>query len=74
MKIRCKFKVQSLTQQEFGDSLEAAPVYQGEEGSENAEFWAATPSGSLHLTCVKAGAFSHLKPGQEFYLDLTPCE
>lgn len=71
--IRCKFVVSSKTQHAYGgEELAASPVYQGEEGSENAKFWEATPSGTLELSGVKNGSLEGLKPGQEFYLDLTP--
>lgn len=72
--IRCKFKVDEVTKTPYADTFKASPVYSDKEESENKAFWDATPSGSLEFTCVNKGSLDQLKPGQEFYLDLTPIE
>lgn len=66
--IRAKFKVDEVAD----GTLRASPVVSSEPGSENSKFWDATPSGSLEVTATKAGIFSALKVGDEFYLDITP--
>lgn|GEM_PF-3061393 len=39
-------------------TIKMEPVYQGASGEENTHFWAATPSGTLELTCIHLEAAS----------------
>lgn len=39
---------------------------------ENAQFWAATPSGLCELGCVNLAAADKFEVGKEYYLDFTP--
>jgi hypothetical protein len=82
MRIRAKFTVSSVTRYQGGVRLEMAPVmgtyvdgkYVPE--TENSRFWDASPSGRFEI-CVqeKMPAYAEivaLKPGDAYYLDLTP--
>ena len=71
MQIRAKFKVDEVAQTTYGSKLRASPVYSS-GSEENKKFWEATPTGSLDVTCVKAEVLAGFKPGDEFYLDITP--
>ena len=52
-----------------------SPVYHNDDPEhENTKFWEATPSGSFVLGCVNPESVSGFKPGQEYYLDITPAE
>ena len=69
MNTRCKFKCNSVTEHEGGNkSAELVPVVSGSE--ENKNFWKYTPSGKLELTWLNPNV--EFKPGQEYYLDITP--
>ena len=72
--VRCKFTCQSVTKRkgwrdgdEFHFDAEFSAVTGGSE--ENNEFWAATPSGTLKVSTVKADVF---EPGKDYYLDISP--
>lgn len=72
MKVRAKFVVDSVTQQNGGGvKVELKPVTSGSE--ENKSFWKYTPSGKLEMW-MTAGipAADAFEPGQEFYIDFTP--
>ena len=71
--IRAKFKVQSVTQFEGSQLISAQPAIPGSE--ENKSFSRWTPSGKLEMIIIEGtGAFNALKPGQEFYMEITPIE
>lgn len=70
MKTRCKFKVISRTETEWGWDLKAQAVC-GDEG-EDAKFYAATPHGTFEVSVVRNDAINAFKPGSTFYMDLTP--
>jgi hypothetical protein len=54
-------------------SVKLSPVYQnGDPNHENNKFWAATPTGSIELTCVNADAVRQFDLDGEFYVDFTP--
>jgi len=46
-----------------------APTREAKE--ENAAFWAATPSGAVKLSTIRA---DHFEVGKDYYLDFTPVE
>lgn len=72
-KIRCKFKVQTITLVEGGEQLVAVPVSSG--SNENDEFFKYSPAGSLELETVNQHLLTErLQAGQEFYLDLIPIQ
>ncbi len=77
MTVRCKFRCQqkTATEQAMWNGHESAPsitysykFYVVTSGSEeNKAFYAATPAGTLDVSCVKNDLFT---PGKEYYLDL----
>jgi hypothetical protein len=48
------------------------PVVSSVQNSENARFFAATPSGQIVLSTVNPAAWEHFEQGKEFYVDFTP--
>ena len=76
MPVRAKFKVESITRKRgWGDikevhDVDLTPVCSGSE--ENKKFFAATPSGSIRLTCANAAATDQFELGKEYYVDFTP--
>lgn len=48
------------------------PVYDDRPGSENKQFWDATPSGELRLGTINPGAWQQFELDKEYYLDFTP--
>lgn len=76
--VRAKFKVDSITRKEFPgmvqNEIAMTPVYSGDEDSENAKFWNATPSGKIEFTCVNEDAVKQFEVGKEYYVDFTKAE
>jgi len=77
-KIRCKFRVNTITEVKSesnykSSKIDMSPVYSNDETSENKKYWDATPAGSLSFS-VTNDSLSHVKPGQEYYVDLTLAE
>jgi hypothetical protein len=76
MKVRAKFKVDSVTRQKgWGDnpilySVTLSPVVGDSE--ENKKFYAATPSGQLTINCVQEVVGKAFDVNAEFYIDLIP--
>jgi len=70
MSVRAKFKVDSVTHH-AGDvfDVNASPVTTGSD--ENKAFWKWTPSGKLQLSVLNKDVVDQLKPGAEFYIDIT---
>lgn len=73
---RCKFTCQSVTKSKAWHGAPGEFLFDAKftavtsDSPENSEFWAATPSGTLTVGTVKADVF---EPGQDYYLDITPC-
>lgn len=63
MAVVAKFYVQSIELFTWGTTVKMNVVTKGSE--ENAEFWAATPSGSITMNIKNEFAAAHFKPGQE---------
>lgn len=77
MTVRAKFKVHSITQQEHWDkskgplhTVKLQPVTSN--SPENAEFYAATPSGQIELSTLNEAAGKQFELGKEYYIDFTP--
>ena len=74
--IRCKFsvtkKIESATTTGNEFQVEMPAVTDGSE--ENKEFFKYTPNGKLKLSVLGPEAAALLVVGDEFYLDITPCE
>jgi len=72
--IRCKFKVESVTETKaIGCVSKCAvltPVISNDPDSENGKFWQYTPVGRLELQ-VTNNSLDGLEPGAEYYIDLT---
>jgi hypothetical protein len=78
--VRCKFYVVSVAQTASQPSTEAAtapvtqeqitlaPVY----GDENKPWSKFTPCGQLQLTITNPDVIGQFKPGELFFVDLTP--
>lgn len=77
MRLRCKFRVHTVTDRGSGVAIEADPVYpDGDEDHENRAFWEASPSGKFEIYVDNEEAFEDLKAllGREIYLDITPAD
>lgn len=73
MKVRCKFKVDSVQPDAEGlTTLHASAVTS--RTPENDIFWKYTPSGQLSFGCIHGESVKHLKPGTEIYIDITVAE
>lgn len=48
------------------------PVYDDRAGSENKQFWDASPSGELKLGTINPRAWRQFEIDKEYYLDFTP--
>jgi hypothetical protein len=75
---RCKFEVQSITNQGEYTHAVMVPVMCDKTGEynvpeENKRFWEATPCGMLELS-VTNESFADVKEGDVFYLDLIPVD
>ena len=86
MSVRAKFRVDRIermlgtvktaTGYEQGEmnTLILSPVFSPEEGSENKQFWDASPGGQLSLNCINPKATAYFELGKEYYLDFTKAE
>lgn len=76
MKTRCKFVVEKVTAYQGNyEQITLNAVYGGANASaENQSFAAATPTGKLEITVNNPTVIGQIKPGQYYYLDLTPTE
>jgi hypothetical protein len=63
MAILAKFFVQSIELFQWGTTVKLSAVTKGQD---DAEFWAATPNGSIQMTIKNELAAAQFKPGQEF--------
>jgi len=75
--MRAKFVAQSVTNLAHGANQEykqqevrLTAVYVGENLEDN-EFNQATPSGDLRMLIDNPAAFDFIKPGLDYYLDIT---
>ena len=48
------------------------PVYSSDPASENAAFWAASPSGEIRLGTINEQAWQQFVLDGEFHIDFTP--
>lgn len=77
MNIRAKFHCTEVAKRVYGgkdqsEVIKGAPVYGG--NPEDNAYSKATPSGSIELVITNPTCFGVLRPGQRFYLDITPLE
>lgn len=72
-KVRCKVACSYVnTESKESTSLVFSAVYSGSK--ENEEFFKYTPALSLQISCANNEATKMFKPGNEYYLDITPAE
>jgi len=67
--LRAKFRCDSRTEYMNNASVLLVPVVDG--SLENKDFFEATPGGELRMDIVSLDAAKQLKPGKEYYIDLT---
>lgn len=70
MTIRAKFQVQGVKRTIYGESIELAAV-NGKDGSANAAWSKATPSGKLEMHISNPDAQGRFEPGRFYFLDIT---
>jgi hypothetical protein len=78
LSVRAKVRVSEVLKPSNSDGQHAEevtmfPVY-GKDGSENANWSKATPSGLIRLYISNPGAWDQFHVGDEFYLDFTEAE
>ena len=76
MSVRAKFKVESIERRKHWDrtkgevhTVRLSPVVGG--STENEQFYAATPGGSMELGTVSDDAAKNFELGAEYYIDFT---
>ncbi len=75
MKIRAKMEVNEVIRSKYCDEVKMSPVMGGPGASkEDNSFASATPSGKLELRIDNPALKGVIKPGDVFYVDLTPIE
>ncbi len=75
MKVRAKFRCNSV--EDFGSSksVKLSPVYPGENASdEDKAFWDSTPSGTLQMSVTRPPVGDFFKPNALYYLDFEAAE
>lgn len=69
--MRAKFQCNTVMKDMYSnETVTLSPVY-GKDGTANAEWAKASPSGSLSLTISNPAAQGFLKPGGQYFLDFT---
>ncbi len=77
MATRAKFKLNSYTVDEHHETgeekrtLNMTPVYDADPESENGQFFAYTPSGSIQLGVTNKAVWGEFEIGDEIYVDFT---
>lgn len=78
-KTRCKFKVTRVEQVKSYDGQEVSfenvrldAAYS--ENPEDRQFSYATPCGHMEFTVSNPNVIGRFKAGDDYYLDLTPCQ
>lgn len=72
--VRAKFRVESKKRSQHWEGrvdINMQPVCSDVEGSENKQFWEATPAGDIQLSTVNPKAAEQFEVGQEYYVDFT---
>jgi len=74
--VRCKFVVNKIEEFAHGKQWTAGAVYSSDPNHENRAFAKASPSGTFTIQVDKDASgmpeMEKLRPGSEFYLDITP--
>ena len=75
MKSRCKFRVTGVEWIARGtEKVTLKADYDPEVSKEDAAFSNATPSGEMHFICQNPNLNGSFKPGDTYYVELTPTE
>ncbi len=69
--IRAKMQVQSVLDEQYGETVKLTAVYGGSSNAEDNTYASATPSGSIELRIDNKAARGKLRPGMKFYVDFT---
>lgn len=69
MAVRAKFTCTEKTETQDGFKIKMVPVTCGSK--ENEQFFKYTPYGSLEIGTINPTAAADLKPGKQYYVDLT---
>lgn len=72
MKVRCKFRCESLTVSKSGTQVELVAVTSG--SPENQSFFKYTPYGTMKFGTINDEAAAQFVPGNEYYIDITKVE
>jgi hypothetical protein len=70
MRVKAKFRVNSVNHIDYGQVIELNAVYSSVPDSEDKHFSDATPSGKLQFTLTNKSLFDQFKPGQVYYLTM----
>ncbi len=70
MKVKAKFKVESVKKYTFGEEVELIAIYEGatQNTSEDKHFSEATPDGNIKIFISNAAIFGHFVPGKVHYI------
>lgn len=74
MNIRAKMRVNEVVSTDYSDTVKLSPVCGGGTSQEDNSYAKATPGGKLELTIDNPALKGVVKPGQLFYVDLTPID
>ncbi|MES2705129.1 MAG: hypothetical protein V4726_00870 [Verrucomicrobiota bacterium] len=67
--MRAKFKIDSITRTEYGDTLKMSPVSNGQK--EDNTYSKFTPSGSLTMEITNPELIGTFTPGETYHMDFT---
>ena len=71
VKARCKFTVRAVILMAYGEEIELHTEYDKND-PEDTKFSEATPNGTLKFNLSNPRLLGTFKPGQTYYVDLTP--
>jgi hypothetical protein len=72
MPIRCKFKLTSVTPQDYGNAKIHMEASYDNSIPEDQQFSKYTPTGHLEALINNPHALEQLVTGQDYYIDITP--
>lgn len=77
MTTRCKFRVTKVAQCDWrppGEEVTLHAQYDPTKNPEDVSFAEATPNGQMTFFVTNKAVIGMFKPGQEYYVDLTPAQ
>ena len=69
---RCKFTVHEVALQTYGEHIKLQCEYDEKVSKEDQAFSDLTPSGIMEFHLRNNKLYGRFKPGQQYYVDLTP--